>query len=452
MELELNELGTSGLKRQGGVVYEEYLTELKGASWHKVVREMEDEAIVGAMLFAVEMQTRQVTWDWKPANDSKSAKKWAEFAEGCMRDMSSTWDDTLAEIMTMLPYGHSVFELVYKIRNGDSKKSSERSKYNDGLIGWRKWSPRAQETISGWEFDNAGGISGAWQDDYYASNSKPVLLPIEKVLLFRTTSKKNNPNGRSVLRTAYRPYYFARQLANTQAIMYERLNGVPVGRVPAQIMSTAATAGQQTMYNDMKDVVVNLRVDEQAGLILPSDRDEHGEYRYDIDLLRADAGAGYDIEASIVRYEQRILMSIMADFIMIGHDSTGSFSLSTTKTDMFWTGVNAWLDSIAEVINRHALSRLMRANGVKQELWPTLVHGSVERVDLDTLGQYVVRAASSGIDFSMNPEAQAFLMQQANIPYDATAQDKPPIERAPSPAQSATVERNNGDLHGDASA
>ena len=463
MEADLRELGSTGLKRQGGVVYEEYLTELTGTRWHKVVRQMQDEATVAAMLFAVEMQTRQVTWQVKPANDSKAAQKWATFVDGCIGDMSQTWDDTLSEILTMLPYGYSVMEIVYKQRAGIMPKGKSSSKFNDGLIGWRKWSPRAQETIDSWEFDSAGGISGAWQRDTFQGNSTRIFLPIDKTLLFRTTSKKNSPEGRSVLRSAYRPYYFASKLSNSQAIMYERLNGIPIGRVPAQVMSSTATAAQTAIFTDMKNIVVNLRIDEQAGVVLPSDRDEHGEYRYDISLIRADASGGYDIEASIGRYQLGILMSMMADFIMVGHGSTGSFALSTTKTDMFWTAVDAWLDGIAETVNRYAISRLMQLNGVKQDLWPILVHGSVERIDLDVLGQYIVRMASSGIDFSNNPEAQAYLMQQANMPFDMSNASnsasgfQPPVlpkgdkEPAKEQAKAATIERNDGSLHGETS-
>ena len=458
MEDDLRELGSTGLKRQGGVVYEEYLPELTGSRWLRIVRQMQDEAVVAAMLFAVEMQTRQVTWQVKPANESKSAQKWADFVSGCVDDMSSTWDDVLSEILTMLPYGYSLMEIVYKQRNGESMNGMPESKFDDGLLGWRKWSPRAQETIDEWEFDDKGGIKGAWQQDTYAGDSTSVFLPIEKLLLFRTTSKKNNPEGRSVLRSAYRPYYFSHQLSNSQAIMYERLNGIPIGRVPAQVMSSTATAAQQAIFSDMKDIVVNLRIDEQAGVVLPSDRDEHGEYRYDISLIRADASGGYDIEASIARYQLGILMSMMADFILIGHGSVGSFALANTKTDMFWTAVDAWLDSMAEVINRYAISKLMKLNGVKQPLWPTLVHGSVERIDLDVLGQYVVRLASSGVDFSNNDEVQAYLMQQANMPFSMTNSSTSGLQpsvikkkREPEQATAATVERNDGSLHGETS-
>ncbi|MBT9173452.1 MAG: hypothetical protein DDT21_01853 [Syntrophomonadaceae bacterium] len=415
---DMRELGSSGLRKQGGVVYEEYLTELSGSRWFKVVREMQDHPIVGAMLYLLEMQIRQVTWTVKPADESKTARKWATFTNDCFHDMSFTWADTMSEVVSMFSYGHAVLELVYKLRGGETSKPETDSRYDDGLIGWRKWTIRAQDTFE-WQFDAHGGVQGIVQSDPYATPSiQNVPIPIEKLLLFRTSSTRNNPNGRSFLRTAYRSYYFAKHLANVQAIFYERLNGVPHGKVPSQLLSATATTAQKAILTNMQEILANLRIDEQAALITPSDRDEHGNPYYEVTLLRADASAGYDIEATIIRNHQEILMSLLADVIMLGHDSTGSNALSVTKMDMFWTGVNALVAGIADVINGHAIRKLMKLNKVPVRLWPTAVPGSVERVDLDQLGQYLVRMAGSGIVLD-DPDLQKYLLRQANMPISA---------------------------------
>ena len=54
------EIGTSGLKRSGGLVTEEFLPELRGPRAMRVYREMRDNsAVVGACLGAIEMLIRQ---------------------------------------------------------------------------------------------------------------------------------------------------------------------------------------------------------------------------------------------------------------------------------------------------------------------------------------------------------------------------------------------------------
>ena len=47
--------------------FEEFLTELQGQKGIEVYKEMsENDDIIGAMLFAIEMLMRQVTWDIEP--------------------------------------------------------------------------------------------------------------------------------------------------------------------------------------------------------------------------------------------------------------------------------------------------------------------------------------------------------------------------------------------------
>ena len=128
----------------------------------------------------------------------------------------------------MLPFGYSVFEIVYKIRRGPNSRSPKfRSNFTDGLVGWRKIAMRAQDTISEWVIDEDGGIRGYYQNA--APNYETVFIPIEKSLLFRTEVNKNNPEGRSLLRNAYRSYYFLKRIQELEAIGIEReLAGLPV--------------------------------------------------------------------------------------------------------------------------------------------------------------------------------------------------------------------------------
>ena len=203
--VDLNVIGSTGLKRSDGLINEEWLPQLKGTTAVNVFRQMRDnDPIIGAFMFSVESLVRQVRFYAQPANKSLDAVKEAEFLECCMGDMNHTFSDFLSEVMSMLIYGWSYFELVYKIRKGpDQKESKYRSRYSDGRIGWRKISTRAQNTLERWEIDKDGGIKGLWQVSPPTYNL--AFVPIEKAVLFRTQTNKNNPEGRSVLRNAFRP-------------------------------------------------------------------------------------------------------------------------------------------------------------------------------------------------------------------------------------------------------
>ena len=142
---EKREIGRVGQKRYGGRFYEEFLTELRGKRGIETYREMaENDDTVGTILYALEMLIRQATWSVAPGGDSQRDRDAAEFVESCMYDMQDTWTDTISEILSFLTYGWSFHEIVYKRRMGSSRNQQLRSKYSDGLIGWRKIPIRAQ--------------------------------------------------------------------------------------------------------------------------------------------------------------------------------------------------------------------------------------------------------------------------------------------------------------------
>ena len=201
--------GTNGY---GSIFFEEFLQELRGVKGVQAFTEMADnDATVGAILFAIEMLMRKCEFHVEPAGKTAKDKEAAEFVESCMNDMERTWADTLSEILSFLTYGWSYHEIVYKRRVGRTSSPITNSKHADGLIGWRKLPIRAQDTLYGWEYkDDTDDLVGMTQQP--PPTYMKVTIPIEKALHFRTRSRKDNPEGRSVLRTAYRAYYFKKRL------------------------------------------------------------------------------------------------------------------------------------------------------------------------------------------------------------------------------------------------
>lgn len=189
------EIGRIGQRRYGGTIYEEFLPELRGKKGIQVYHEMsENDDVVGAILFALEMLVRQCDWNIEPGGNTAKDKEAAEFVESCMNDMQDTWIDTISEILSFLAYGWSFHEIVYKRRMGNTRDARTKSKFNDGLIGWKKLPIRAQETLYQWEYDNEDNLLGMTQMP--PPDFGMFTIPMEKALLFRTKSRKNNPEGR----------------------------------------------------------------------------------------------------------------------------------------------------------------------------------------------------------------------------------------------------------------
>jgi hypothetical protein len=411
------EAGSTGLRRTGGYIYEEFLPQLQGYRATQVFREMSDnDPVVGGIIFAIDKLVRQVKWRVQPASSSLEDRRNAKFLESCLGDMSNSWENTISEILSMLIYGFSIHEIVYKRRNGGSGNPSESSsRYEDGLIGWRKLPIRAQDTRQEWIFDENGGIAGMVQSappDYTLRT-----IPIEKALLFRTTSAKNNPEGRSILRNAYRPWYFKRRIEEIEAIGVERdLAGFPVMYVDPEIMRTDASDAAKSIFGDYKDAVINIRRDQQEGMILPAIYDDKNNLLYRLELISAGGSRQFDTDRIITRYDQRIATSVLADFIMLGQSANGSYALSSDKTNLFAISLGCWMEIIESVFNEFAIPRLFEVNGFSTKKLPELKHGDIETPPLGELGNYIQVLAGAGVPLFPDDDLENHLRGLASLP------------------------------------
>ena len=413
------EIGSSGLVQYGGRVEEDFLRQLQGKRGYAIYREMsENHAVIGGILHSIEMLFRSVDWSVEPSDPANQrAIEEAEFVAGCMNDMSISWQDTISNILTMLVYGFSFNEIVYKRRNGLSE-DGESSAFNDGRIGWRKLPLRSQDTVYEWGFDESGGIESMTQMNPIAGTG-PVTIPITKALLFRTSTKLNNPRGRSVLRSAYTSWYYQKRIQTIEAIGIERdLAGLPVAFVPPQLLSDNATSQETAALNEIKRIVRNIRRDEQEGLVFPLAYDpETKQKAYDIQLLTSGGRRQFDTNEIITRYDQRIAMSMLADFIMLGHEKIGTQALSVSKIELFMDSIEAWLTGIADVINNYGIPRLMRLNGKPEELFPKLNYSAPRDPDIGVIGEYVGKLTSAG---AMLPDDDLsnYLRELAGLPTE----------------------------------
>ena len=414
------EIGRIGQRRYGGTIYEEFLPQLRGKKGIEVYEEMaENDDIVGAILFAIEMLVKQCDWNVNPAGDTAEDKEAAEFVESCMHDMQDTWIDTISEILSFLTFGWSYHEIVYKRRMGNTKDQRTKSRYNDGLIGWKKLPIRAQETLYQWEYDNEDNLLGMTQMP--PPDFGTYTIPIEKALLFRTKSRKNNPEGRSILRNAYRPWYFKRRIQEIEGIGIERdLAGLPVIHTPEKLdIWDENDEDMNTIREYLEEIVQNIRRDEREGVVLP--------YGFELELLSTGGTRQFDTNAIINRYDTRIAMTVLADFIFLGHDKTGSWALSSDKTELFAVAIGAFLDTICETFNSQGIPALIDING--QHFagitdYPKMTHGDIEDADITKVAAFIRDMTGIGV-LIPDDGLEDYIRQVGHLP-DRTADTRTP--------------------------
>ncbi len=419
------EYGRTGLRHWGGFLFEEWLTELQSdRRAAEVFREMGDQdPIVGGVLFAIQSLMRRVRWWTEPGKPMKgrpgrqqSGARGAEWFESVIRDMRYSWEDTLGSNLSFLQYGYDYEEIVYKKRNGETSDPTTNSEYSDGTIAPGKIVTRSQDSNWKWVFDDVGEIVG------YIQNPPPDYLlrfiPIEKALHFRTTTFKDSPSGRSILRSAYRSWYYARNLQNLEGIGMERdLAGLPILTPPegTDIWDTNDPA-MVAILQQAQNVVSSIRRDEQEGVIKP--------FGWTLELLASAGQRQLDISGAIKRYQMDIATSMLADVMLLGQQATGSYALSVTKKDMFTASLGMFLDIISSVYNTQLIPRLWKLNGFTDPM-PKLCHGQVETIDLDTLGNFISRLGVSGAPIAWET-ALPWMNDQAGIPQPPEGHDYAP--------------------------
>lgn len=352
--VSFGELGVTAVQSSYGTIFDDRLPKLQGSRARDIYRQMMDnDPVIGAMMLAVEQSMRAVRWKVEPENATDTAKRDADFVWECMGDASHTWQDFITDVLTMLGYGWSFFEIVWKRRAGGGEEGPPeiRSRYNDRQIGWRKLAIRSQTTLERWDIDSHGGVQGIYQRD--PNTGAIYYIPIKKSLHFKTKPAAGNPEGRSLLRPAFRAWWMKKFIEEVEGIGIERdLAGLPKIIAPSGV--DIFSKQNIELYKSLQELGKNIRQDKYAAIILP-----HG---YDVQLLASAGGKQFDTNLVIARYDQRIAMSILAQFILLGTERVGSYALASQQRDLFTTALEGWLLVIEQVINNFAVARLMRIN------------------------------------------------------------------------------------------
>jgi hypothetical protein len=437
-------LGDYGFTQYGGIIYDEVDPRLQGQRWHRTVAAMLNDAVLSGALFATELLIRQAEWNLDPAEgdeiNAKKAGDVADFVETCLDDMRAPLTDTMAQVLSFLPYGFSLFELVYKRRNGD--RGDQPSAYEDGRIGWDEWAPRSQDTVTRWAFDDRGHASAIIQQS--PSMAREVEIPLARCLHFRAGGYWGSPEGRSILRPVFELWNDIRKIRTTENIGLERdLAGLPLIYLPSALMSPSAPAAYKAAYEEYKKIGVNLRRGDQAVVALPSDVYEGTSNRmYDLKLLSTGGQRQIDTSAVIRQRTSEMTGALLADFMQLGHEGVGSFALSQDKTQLFTTAISAWLDVIAKTINHQAIRPLLRLNGIDLRLAPTLRPGTLDEVNLAATADYVAKLQP--LIAELNAEDRlaltANLFDRADFPAPTTK----PAETPTGPTGPAAPEQPTG--------
>lgn len=437
--VNFKQLGSTGLRRHGPYIYEEFLPELRWPRAGKIYQEMADnDPVIGAILYLAEMLVRGASWDVTPAGDTPEDIEAATFLKSCMDDMEMSWANVISEILSMFTYGFSFHEVIYKVRRGPDERSPKyRSQYSDGRIGWRAMPIRSQTSMDEWIFNEDNELTAFVQvaePDY-----KRVIIPMSKGLLFRTRVSRDNPEGKSLLRNAYRPWFFKKHFEEIEGIGIERdLAGFPVLTAPENLDLWNDDDPQMvTLRTRAEDLVSSIRRDSEEGILLP-----HG---WELELLTSGSSRQIDIGSTIDRYDNRIAITMLSDIILLGNKS-GSFALADTKQSMLAASLQAQVTNIADVFNSKAVPQLFRFNSFNITKLPRIVPGQIQTPSLKEVA-LIMRAM--GLNIAGDHKLQSHFRHLLGMPELSEDDFKKIYEGQATVAEKTetTIPTNEDDTH-----
>ena len=418
-----SEIGVaSDTRPDHGIRSDEFIADLRGERGIRRYREMsENSAVIGALLSAMSLMIRPVIW--RVEGGSAQAREMVEYSLHHLED--SSWEEFISEVLSFLPFGFAVFEIVAR-RPAQSR---------NGWVTLKKLAPRAQWTIDSFRTNDRGDLLGVYQ----TSTLRSGFIPQWKLLHFRTTGQQGSPYGRSVLRSAYESWYYLRRIQEIEAIAIEReLNGLPLVRLPSEYLAPDATPENQALVQKVSQIARDVKRNAQGFIILPSDVYENADGKLtdirlvDFELIASQGKRDIDTNISITRYAQDIARSALADFVMLGSNDRGSFALSKSKADLFLRALTGYVDTIAATLNRNLVPKLCMWNGIPEADYPKITHGSVSPVDLNELGTYVSNVAGIGIDLSQDLETTNYLRNAGGLPpVEQVLQSTQPVAGTP---------------------
>ena len=369
------ELGVSSAAGQGRGVYTDFLPQLSSSNAQNVYREMSDnDAVIGGIMFGTEQLMRALTWTAVPTDpDSPDDIAAAVFVQENMGGMEHTWDDHIGLAVTMATYGFAWFETVYERRDG---------------IRWKRFGFRPQWSVASWVTDAHGEVEAITQQ----LDSTRVNIPVDKSVYYRTRTDK--PEGRSWLRNAYRAWYIRKSLETILSIGAKRdLTGLPLATMPGENF-----ASEDATYQRVIQMVRRIGVDEQQGVVLPSDVDpETGNAMFTLEMVSSPGTSKVNVIEAIRMFSGDVAGSMIADWLGLGRDAVGSRALAEPKQELWRMSLESLADNISATLTQHAVPTLLRLNAMGGTT--RVKHSPVKDIDLGEFGTALRDAAQAGFIF-----------------------------------------------------
>jgi len=324
---------------------EEYNGELRGTLGLRTYDRMRrsDSAIRGS-LRTLKAPITGANWYTQPADarlgehspeEIALHKEIADFVHlNLLHIMTYPWRVVLREALLMLDFGYYMFEKVWGIREFDGVPR----------VYLQKLAPRHPIDVEEWKFDANGGPSSVVLYGDEGSQSF-VEIPIDKLAIFTFDGEAGDIRGMSVLRSAYKHWYFKENAYKIDAIQKERHGiGIPVIKLPLGFTPTDKA--------EAIELASNLRANEKAHAVLPPG--------WEVMFAKLEGQPVSALETA-EHHSRMIYQNVLAQ-AMWSNSSGGNAAGAEEGMDLFYKSTRQIAEDISIVMNSYVIPQLVRFN------------------------------------------------------------------------------------------
>jgi len=335
-------------------------------------------------------------WYIEPASKSTIDQNIADFVgNNLFQDLDTTWERVVEDCLRCIDYGFFPFEKVYKRDTTQSKIVLERL------------APLHPLDVQSWNYDVYGNLLGVVMEPLNGQDftKDPVEISFNKLLMMVFEMEGGDLRGTSILRTAFKHWYYKDTLYKIDAIQKER-HGIGV---PVIVMPLGFTDSDKQLANDLGR---NLRTNERAYITIPNN--------WEIYFAKLE-GQPVDPIPSVEHHDAKIYESILASFM-------GSKEVSKESLDTFYKSTRYIAQCVASTFNKWLIRELVDMNFVRKGGYPKLcVRRMGEWEDTRTM-TFALRNLVGAKILTPDDPLEALIRKQMSIPPldKSTARDIDP--------------------------
>ena len=343
------------------MISDEYNSDLHFPESVKIYDEMrKSDGTVIAILRAIKQPLISAKWQVQAGGEDDFDKELADFITHNIFEKIK-FKHFLRESLGFLDFGFYYFEKNLEIV--------------DGMIEWKEFAPRLPKAHYLWGINKEewidGHPTGITQQVNSSDESKSMTLtiPWDKIILFSFEKEGNNYEGVSVLRNAYKHYYYKDLLYKVSSISAERYGvGIPVASVKSSM--------NEANKNKLVEFLKNIRSNEQSYGVYTDDAT-------DVRIMTPEGtGVGSQMQTSIDHHDRKIYDSILAGFLNLTTGDGGSNALSKDQSSFFLRGLQGTADFFIDTMNEH-IRELIDLNYKDVEVYPKLTVSDIGSISMD---------------------------------------------------------------------